>query len=34
MKIVSVSGVMTVNIIISLYEIITQIGGARLFKHL
>ena len=33
MKIVSVSGVMTVNTIIS-YEIITKIGGARLFKHL
>ena len=32
MKIVSVSGVTTVNTIIS-YEIITKIGGARLFKH-
>ena len=33
MKIISVSGVITVNTIIS-YEIITKIGGARLFKHL
>ena len=33
MKIVSVSSVMTVNTIIS-HEIITEIVGARLFKHL
>ena len=32
MKIVSVSGVRTVNIVIS-HEITTKIGGARLFKH-
>ena len=33
MKVVTVSGVMTVNAIMS-YEIITKIGGARLYKHL
>ena len=34
MKIVSVSGVMTVRNTIISFEIIAKIEGARLFKHL